>query len=246
MVRTGTHQKTQNTKNMFKDFFPPIELALNMEPEELAPFLLRHLKTVNHINRYNYTLRTNSDLQEYAGERVETFQKRLMEAFIWLEREMFIAPMPDKQGDWGFITRRGEKALEEEDFNAYSYGRLLPSENLHPVIASRVKPLFLRGDYDTAIFRAFKAVEVAVRKKGGYAKSDIGTDLMRKAFNPKTGKLTNTHSEEAEKQAMSNLFAGAIGLFKNPTSHRDIDGMLPEEVAGYIAVANCLLKMVDE
>ena len=43
---------------------------------------------------------------------------------------------------------------------------------------------------------------------------------MRKAFYLQTGSLANTQSEESEKQAMSDLFAGAIGLFKNPVSHR--------------------------
>ena len=109
----------------------------------------------------------------------------------------------------------------------------------------KVKPLFLRGDYDTAIFQAFKAIEVKVREKGCYAKSDIGVDLMRKAFNPRTGRLTNSQSETSEKEAMNNLFAGAIGLFKNPTSHRYIEGISAEEAADYIRVANCLLKMVD-
>lgn len=168
-----------------------------------------------------------------------------MEAFIWLEREMFIAPLPDEQGEWRYITRRGEKVLQEENFAAYIKGSLLPSENLHPILVRKVKPLFLRGDYDTAIFQAFKAVEVMVRKKGGYSKSDFGVALMRKAFHTKTGTFTNTHSEESEKQAMSDLFAGAIGLFKNPVSHRDIDGVTAEEAADYIRVANCLLKMVD-
>lgn len=230
---------------MIKDIFPPIETALDMEPEELAPFVLKHLKRLDHINRYNYTLETNGGLREYAGEHTKQFQKRLMEAFIWLEREMLIAPEPDSQGDWRFITRRGEKVLKEEDFSAFAKSSLLPSENLHSTIVRKVKPLFLRGDYDTAIFQAFKAVEVQVRKIGGYAKSDIGVALMRTAFHPQTGKLTNSHSEESEKQAMSDLFAGAIGLFKNPTSHRDIDGISPEEAADYIRVANCLLKMVD-
>ena len=44
---------------------------------------------------------------------------------------------------------------------------------------------------------------------------------------------------------MSDLFSGAIGLFKNPVSHRDIDGIKPQEAVDYILVANCLLKMVD-
>lgn len=86
---------------------------------------------------------------------------------------------------------------------------------------------------------------ILVRKKGGYTKGDIGVLLMRKAFHPETGSLTNTHSEMAEKHAMSDLFAGTIGLFKNPASHRDIEGISPEEATDYIKVANCLLKMVD-
>jgi len=230
---------------MFKDSFPSIELVLEMEPEELAAFVLKHLNTVNHINRYNYTLDTNSDLREYAGAHLSNFQKLLMEAFIWLEREMFIAPEPNTQGEWRFITRRGKRILQEENFTTYSQGMLLSSESLHPILVRKVKPLFLRGDYDTAIFQAFKAVEVQVRKSGEYEKGDIGVNLMRKAFHPQTGKLTNSHSEQSEKQAMMDLFAGAIGLFKNPASHRDIDGITPEEAADYIKVADCLLKMVD-
>lgn len=231
---------------MFKNNFPPIETVLEMEPSELAPFVLKDLNDIDQINRYNYTLRTSGDMQDYAGGHIKDFQERLMEAFIWLEREMFIAPQPDSQGEWRFITKSGERVLREEDFSAYKKGFLLPSENLHPIFIRKVKPLFLRGDYDTAIFQAFKAIEIQVRKVGGYAKSDLGVDLMRKAFNPQTGKLSNTHSLPAEKEAMSNLFSGAIGLFKNPVSHRDIEIITAEEASDYIKVANCLLKMVGE
>lgn len=231
---------------MFKEIFPPIETVLDMEPEELAPFVLKHLNKLDSINRYNYTLSTNDDMRIYAGESTSDFQKRLMESFMWLERELLIAPSPDQQGDWRFITKKGMNVLLDEDFLAYSQGLLLPSYNLHPILIRKVKPLFLRGDYDTAVFQAFKIIEVQVRKVGEYAKGDFGVELMRKAFHPQTGKLTNAHSLSSEKQAMSDLFAGAIGLFKNPTSHRDIDGMTPEEASGYIQVANCLLKMVIE
>jgi hypothetical protein len=34
---------------------------------------------------------------------------------------------------------------------------------LHPSNTTRVNATFLRGDYDTAVFQAFKEVEVAVR-----------------------------------------------------------------------------------
>ena len=230
---------------MMKTIFPPIETALEMEPEELAPFVLKHLSEIDNINRYNYTLNTSSEMREYAGQHLAEFQEHLMEAFVWLEREMLVAPQPNQNGEWRFITRRGKRLLDEEDFSAYTQGEMLPSDTLHPILVRKAKPLFLRGDYDTAIFQAFKAVEVMVRNVGEYEKKDLGVNLMRKAFHPDTGKLSNTKSEYGEREAMMALFAGAIGLFKNPTSHRDIQGITPEEAADYIKIANCLLKMVD-
>lgn len=231
---------------MFKEIFPPIETSLDMEPEELAPFVLKHLKRLDNINIHNYTLGTREEIREYAGGHLEEFRKRLMEAVIWLEREMLIAPQPGQMGDWRFITRRGERILQEEDFKTYARESLLSSQALDPVLVRKVKPLFLRGDYDIAIFQAFKIVEVRVRQKGRYSNNDFGVDLMRKAFHPVTGALTNKQAEKAEKEAMSHLFAGAIGLFKNPSSHRDIGGTSPEETADIIRFANCLLRMLGD
>lgn len=231
---------------MFKDIFPDIGVALELEPEELASFVLKHLNKIGKINRYNYTLGTSPEMFEYAGQYLEEFKKRLMEAFIWLEREMFIAPEPGQDGEWRFITRRGKRVLQEEDFKTYARESLLDSRTLDPVLVRKVRPLFLRGDYDTAIFQAFKEVEIRVRKAGKFTNNDLGVDLMRKAFHSRTGNLTNTHSTSAEKDNMMHLFSGAIGLFKNPVSHRDIGNISPEFAADAIHFSNLLLRMVGE
>lgn len=103
--------------------------------------------------------------------------------------------------------------------------------------------LFLRGDYDTAVTQAFKEVEVAVRKAGGYADTDLGISLMRKAFGGK-GPLTDLKQPPAEQQARAHLFAGAIGSYKNPNSHRNVD-FTAEEAAEVIIFASHLLRIVD-
>jgi len=231
----------------FRDIFPPVETALDLEPDELAPFILRDLATRGQgsINRYNYTLGTSQDLQEYAKEHREAFLPCLMEAWIWLEREMFLAPRPGTQGDWMFITKRGMRVLENADFKAYRQGVLLASESLDAIIAKDVKPLFLRGDFDTAVFRALKEVEIRVRKKAGLAEEDIGVQLIRKAFKPHTGPLTNTELPTGEQQAIADLFAGAVGTYKNPSSHKEIQFQDPHEVADIIRFANQLLRIVD-
>jgi hypothetical protein len=86
---------------------------------------------------------------------------------------------------------------------------------------------FCCGDHDVAVFQAFKEVEVAVRhaanaKGVGYADSEVGTTLMRKAFHPETGPLADKTLVVAERKAEMHLFAAAIGHAKNPTSHRDV------------------------
>lgn len=230
---------------MFKKFFPKIETALELEPEELAPFVLKHLEQSDKINRYNYTLGTSSEIVEYAGPYLEELKRRLMEAFIWLEREGFIAPEPGNQDDWRFITRKGKRVLQEEDFMTYAKESLLSSGTLDPILVRKVKPLFIRGDYDTAIFQAFKVVEVRVRQLGRFTNEDYGVALMRKAFHPRTGPLTNKTFTETEKENMMHFFSSTIGLFKNPTSHRDIS-FTAERTADTIRIANCLLGILGD
>jgi uncharacterized protein (TIGR02391 family) len=79
-----------------------------------------------------------------------------------------------------------------------------------------------RGKYDTTVFEAMKAVEVAARAAAGFTAADIDTKLMRKAFDVDNGPLTDKATEQAERQARSDLFAGAIGSYKNPHSHRNV------------------------
>ena len=114
-----------------------------------------------------------------------------MEAWVWLEREGLIAPRPGEQTHgWVFITRRGALLKKATDLAAFRKANLLPKALLHPVIAQKVWSAFLRGEYDTAVFQAFKEVEVAVRNASGSAPRDLGVDLMRKTFHKDTGPLS--------------------------------------------------------
>ena len=120
----------------------------------------------------------------------------------------------------------------------------LDTDQLHPIIAQEVWPMFFQENYAPAVLQAFKAVEIAVRDAGNYAATDYGTDLMRKAFNVNDGNLTDQNQQRSERQARSDLFAGAIGSFKNPLSHRDID-LTAQEALELIFFASYLLRIID-
>ena len=236
---------------------PNVADLLNLEVEELAGVLLLHLigyeETAKHQGGINYhNFFDLSPRQDYES-RQEEVNIALMEAMAWLRSAGLLVEKASSTGSWFFVSRRGKQISSREDFAAYRKAGLLPKSQLHPLIASKVYPAFMRGEYDTAVFQAFREVEIAVRTAGNFGHDDYGKDLMRNAFRSDgkkdksantPGPLTDKLLPIAEQEAMANLFAGAIGLYKNPPSHRYIP-TTPEDAAEVIVFGSQLLRIVD-
>ena len=226
---------------------PDAQALIDLEPEEFAGVLMEYLNFLppseqQKLNRCNFGL--DHTVQEFPRDQQEELRQAMMEAWVWLEREGLLVPKPGEQGEWVVISRRGRKLRTRDLVRSYRHANLLPRHQLHPRIAQKVWASFLRGDYDTAVFQAFKEVEVRVREAGEYADTDIGVDLMRKAFG-KGGLLADAAAPEAEQQALSHLFAGAIGSYKNPHSHRSVT-IESVEAVEMIVLASHLLGIVDK
>jgi uncharacterized protein (TIGR02391 family) len=231
---------------------PDSETLLALEVEELAGVLLMHLNSrgdggaeLHHYNVFN-DLRNSPVYPTHKDE----VNRALMEAWDWLANEGFLARRGDDASKSAFfVTRRGKRLKSREDLAAYRKANLLPRGQLHPAIAIRVYPAFLRGEYDTAVFQAFREVEVAVRQAGYFPADSVGVNLIRAAFRRAkdeipAGPLVDTELPIAEQEAISNLFTGAIGLYKNPQSHRHVSTN-PEEAAEVIMFASQLMRLVD-
>jgi len=223
-------------------------VLLELEPEELAAFVLQFLNDQgdksSFLNRYNFGM--VSSFERYPREYHEPVAKALMEAWTWLEREGLIAGRPGTTGDWVFVTRRGQKIKAPTDLKALLNADVLPRAVLHPSIVTKILPPFIRGEYDTAVFQSFREVEVAVRRTGRFSELDVGVQLMRAAFDPTRGPLTDYYLPVPEREAMSHLFAGAMGYLKNPQSHRIVGLGDPAAAVEMIAFASFLLRIVDE
>ncbi len=221
-------------------------LLLELEPEELGGYIIAHLNTIPESIRENSLPRDLSvlaDLGAIPPEKRELVIQALSEAWQWLEVEGLIVP---RHFGKGFsITRRGRRLKSHIDVAPFLKSRALPRTLLHPRLVQRVWAAVLRGDYESAIFQAFREVEIGVREAAGLRENDLGVVLMRKAFDKNTGPLSRPEEPEAEREALSHLFAGAIGRFKNPASHRSVEYTL-KDAGEALILASLLLRIVDE
>jgi uncharacterized protein (TIGR02391 family) len=169
--------------------------------------------------------------------------RRLSEGWGWLwSRGAVARDYSQSAPDFMFVTELGQSLLEE------GTGRLVAEERLglelHPLLETTVRRQFLIGEYELAVFAAMRQVEVRVRHLIGAPDALIGVQLMREAFGL-GGALRVVGVDEGELDARAHLFAGAMGVFKNPTSHREVDYNHPTEAAEAVIFADLLLRMVD-
>lgn len=143
------------------------------------------------------------------------------------------------------ISRKGREILTHEDpFNLLHAERILVHP-LHHRIETKARIQFAIGAYGSAVFEAFKDLEVRVRTACGYSNNVVGDSLMRQAFSPDKGPLRDPKLVPGEQRAIMELFAGGIGAFKNPLSHRAVDFDDPTIAAEQLLFADLLHRMLD-
>lgn len=221
------------------------ETLLVLAPEELALILLKIAhQAPKPLGNFLPENITNSFPNPSNNQEIKT---AFNEAWHWLFIHALIIPDSGIGGNngWMLISRLGAKVANEHDFKYFQAAAAFPKTLLHPSIADKVWLSLARGDLDEAVFAAFKAVEESVRTAGGFGPNDIGVDLMRRAFKIKTGPLTNPNQPEGEQDALSHLFAGAIGSYKNPHSHRTVSITDPREAQEMVMLASHLLRIVE-
>ena len=233
----------------FQRFLPEDEsVAVALPPEELAAPLLEALRHSREPIELNAPVTLPKGM--YPQHRREVLLS-LAEAFAYLKHEGLVVPYPPELHNLAnkdrrlYIVSRAGKALElPAGLESYRHSRLLPPALLHPKLLGTVLPLYLRRDYETAVFAAMKEVELAVHEASALPPGLVGTALMRKAFGADQ-LLGSGFTVDSERQALSDLFAGAMGYFRNTTGHRVVD-FKSQEAARVLLFAAELIGLVDQ
>jgi uncharacterized protein (TIGR02391 family) len=247
---------------MLSRIISSVDELLAMPVEVLGPIMLKIAASISGPTGFTYEgvtqVTIGTGIEAYRDTGYPPDKKMKVDAHVgktwnWLERHGFFEPVPGINGrnGWRILTQEGREVAEGKDIAQVRAALDFPKTLIHPSIREKVYGALLRNDLDEAVFFAFKAVEVAVRDAGKYAATDIGVDLMRKAFDPSDqptgdrGRLTDPQKSKGEREALSHLFAGAIGSYKNPHSHRTVSLTDLTEAQEQVMLATHLLRIVE-
>jgi hypothetical protein len=244
--------------NSITTLFPTPDLLIQASEAEIDQAVLRVFleRTDDQLRRMTTAQAIATELFDRdgypydQGKRME-IDRAINRASKRLEHAGLIEEPDSANGKNGYrvVSQEGRRVVTISDFAAAKVRSGFTREMFHPSLPNAAWNSFRAGDYDAAVFDAFRAIEIAVKKKGlgknGIVENDHGVLLMRKAFDPKSGPLTNMSAPQGRRNRRCELFTGAFGELRNPKAHGDPTITDPLVAVEELMTAGALLRIVD-
>ena len=250
---TKSSMKTREQMNKLYDDVPDPDGVLALSPSKLAGKLIPILRKCDEPINVPHTIALIPaampppfNVDGYPEDRCHEIRGALWDAFEWLADHGLIE-RTEQYPKLGWIIKlsnEAKKVKSEADFQTLMLWRSVNDDMLHPKIAKKAVDLLARGEHADAIIYAMRSVEIAVRDACGFGSEDYGVKLMHKAFG-EDGPLRDRDADKGEEEGLKFLFAGAIGAYKNPHSHRDVYVEDAAEALAIVMFASQLLRTVD-
>jgi hypothetical protein len=122
--------------------------------------------------------------------------------------------------------------------------------NLDTELKQRCLPILGAGGadpklWDSTVRTAGVILEERLRDIGGITDlSIVGSDLVNDVFGGR-GTLSAKIPNDSERQGYRDMYAGIVGIFRNPYAHRLIDPA-PEDGGAFVVFVNLLLKTLED
>ncbi len=223
---------------------PTADELRELSTPELGLIILRDRRVDLNANNI---IQEHQQAHDLNGEpNIQHLLERFSDAWAWLVANGLVGPHVNQNSTsgWCRITDKGRQIAEENSVTALMADQRLP-DDLHRLLRE-AKHLFRSGKPELAVFEAMRQVEIRLRDLSGAGSRDIGTELARRALDPEKGPLADPGLIAAERLAISHLFAGALGAFKNSTSHRIVEFEEPALAADAVLLADLLMRMLDQ
>jgi uncharacterized protein (TIGR02391 family) len=233
-----------------KERFPSFQSVIDMSPIYLSWAVLEDLRSTA---RFGISLHQWPSYQAnlYKPINADSYQKlelTIAEALQWLLLRGLLVFTPQSgvvSAGMVTVSSRGRAIQDEPGFRAFLRHDAFNLDTLHPRLRRKVVGHFHDGEYDTAVFQAFKEVEKAARGAAKMPSHSHGSGLLERAFKAKVGPIADPTLEDEEQRGDEMLVVGAFKRYRNASGHRDVDYDDIVEVAEILSLASLILRKIE-
>lgn len=248
-----------------------LDLVRDLPASELAFLVLRELDAHRPFRRSSYIAATltsivgpsgSGGMVTYSSAVLHRHQDEALQLASALHH-LFVSGI---LVDWPLNDRTQPNDSRSDVFQLTAWGRTVQQKgeggarfaratrrlgvDLHDAIAAKVDPLIAVGAFEQAALVGLRSVEARVRRltgepQGKNGRPLIGTALMRFAFSPEGGPLSDPEADAGENTGTMELFSGAFGAVRNIVAHTEVEWNDSTEAAEYVLLADLLARLLD-